>query len=352
MKNRNVVYIRVLLVVLSIVVLLAFINRSPRRAQHDTWLPSSFNPVGAGNMALFQTLQELKWPVERWREPLGRLSNYGTGNVLIITRSRLGSSVNFTVQEEDLLDDWVKKGNTLLLLGALEEWDDTRTFLRQIGFTLPERRVSVSNFLQPFERETEQAMEIQPAIGANQAGRMVLPRSAPLPITFPANAKILWQDHGDPYLIDVPRGAGHVICGASDRLLGNSFLVRGDNLAIVLQLLAPGGRGRAIFSSRKAITDFPPSTPWSGSSAIRESALPECWRSSARSPSLEVPSSGSAPWFRSSPKRDARRSNLSTPSPIFTCGPTCATTRSDISLSKRTSACCTGSISPRRPRMS
>ncbi len=242
MKNRNVVYIRVLLVVLSIVVLLAFINRSPRRAQHDTWLPSSFNPVGAGNMALFQTLQELKWPVERWREPLGRLSNYGTGNVLIITRSRLGSSVNFTVQEEDLLDDWVKKGNTLLLLGALEEWDDTRTFLRQIGFTLPERRVSVSNFLQPFERETEQAMEIQPAIGANQAGRMVLPRSAPLPITFPANAKILWQDHGDPYLIDVPRGAGHVICGASDRLLGNSFLVRGDNLAIVLQLLAPGGQ--------------------------------------------------------------------------------------------------------------
>ena len=55
MKNRNIVYIRVLLVVLSIVVLLAFINRSPQRTLHDTWLPSSFNPVGAGNMALFQT---------------------------------------------------------------------------------------------------------------------------------------------------------------------------------------------------------------------------------------------------------------------------------------------------------
>src|SRR5471030_109890 len=111
MKNRNIVYIRVLLVVLSIVVLLAFINRRPQRTAHDTWLPSSFNPVGAGNMALFQTLQEMHWPVERWREPLSRLSDYGTGNVLVITRSRTGARVNFTEQEADLLDDWVKTGN-------------------------------------------------------------------------------------------------------------------------------------------------------------------------------------------------------------------------------------------------
>ena len=242
MKSRNIVYIRVLLVVLSIVVLLAFINRSPQRAPHDTWLPSSFNPVGAGNMALFQTLQELKWPVERWREPLSRLSTYGTGNVLIITRSRLGSRVNFSEQETDLLDDWVQKGNTLLLLGALGDWDDTRMFLRQIGFTVPDKTASVSDFLQPFEWETKQTLVAHPAVGANPAGTMILPRSAPLPLAFPANARMLWQDHGEPYLIDVPRGDGHVICGASDRLLSNSFLLKGDNLAIVLQLLAPGGQ--------------------------------------------------------------------------------------------------------------
>src|SRR5471030_2910641 len=116
MKNRNIVYIRVLLVVLSIVVLLAFINRRPQRTAHDTWLPSSFNPVGAGHMAFFQTLQEMNWPVERWREPLSRLSDFGTGNVMIITRSGLGSRVDFSEQELDLLDAWAKKGNTLLLL--------------------------------------------------------------------------------------------------------------------------------------------------------------------------------------------------------------------------------------------
>ena len=87
MKRRNIVYVRVLLVVLAVVILLAFANRSPQRVAHDTWLPSSFNPVGAGSMALFQTLQDLNWPVERWREPLSRLGNYGTGNVLIAARS-------------------------------------------------------------------------------------------------------------------------------------------------------------------------------------------------------------------------------------------------------------------------
>jgi Domain of unknown function (DUF4350) len=242
MKNRNIVYIRVLLVILSIVVLLAFINRSPQRTPHDTWLPSSFNPVGAGNMALFQTLQELNWPVERWREPLSRLSNYGTGNVLIITRSRAGARVNFSEQEVDLLDDWVKKGNTLLLLGALEEWDDTRMFLQQIGFTVSDKTDSVSDLFQPFERETGPPLKIQPTSAANQTGTMILPNTEALPITFPAGAKILWQHGGEPFLIDVPRGAGHVICGASDRLLSNQYLGKGDNLAIVLQLLTPGGQ--------------------------------------------------------------------------------------------------------------
>lgn len=242
MKKRNVVYIRILLVVLSIVILLAFINRSPQNAPHDTWLPSSFNPVGAGNMALYETLQDLNWPVERWREPLSRLSNYGTGNVLIITRSPLGSSVNFSEQEIDLLDDWVKKGNTLVLLGALGDWDDTRMFLDQIGFAVPTKEVSVTSFLQPFERQAETSINTYPPDPADNTGALIFPHSDPLPVSLPKNAKILRQANNQPFLVDVPRGAGYVICGASDRLLSNSFLVKGDNLAIVLQLLTPGGQ--------------------------------------------------------------------------------------------------------------
>jgi hypothetical protein len=241
-KNRNVVYIRVLLVVLALVVLLAFINRSPQRAPQDTWLPSSFNPVGAGSMALFQTLQELNWPAQRWREPFSRLSSYGTGNTLIITRSRQGAPVSFSEQEIDLVDDWVKRGNTLVLLGALNEWDDTRALLEQIGFGLAEKNVTVSTFLQPFARETDQTVEIQLPAESRQTGSLLLPRCDPLPTQLPAKTKVLWQAHDQAYLVDVTRGRGHVICGASDRLLSNSFLAKGDNLGIILGLLAPGGQ--------------------------------------------------------------------------------------------------------------
>ena len=242
MRNRNIVYVRILLVVLSIVILLAFINRSPERTRHDTWLPSSFNPVGAGSMALYQTLHDLNWPVDQWREPLSRLSNYGTNNVLIITRSPIDAKAKFSEQEMDLLEDWVSKGNTLLLLGALGEWDDTRSFLRQIGFTLPDRLGSITDFLRTFREDKNQAIDVEPAPGSSQAGIMVLPASTPLPLTFPAGAKILWVKDNNPYVIDVPVGAGHVVCGASDRLLSNSYLEKGDNLAIILRLLTPGGQ--------------------------------------------------------------------------------------------------------------
>jgi hypothetical protein len=241
-RSRNRTYVRVLLVVLSIVIFLAFINRAPHPTQHDSWLPSSFNPVGAGNMALFETLKEMNWPVERWREPLGRLAGEGTGNVLIITRSREGARVNFSEQELNLLEDWVKKGNTLLLFGALDDWDDTRVFLQQLGFIVPDKRDSLTDFLHSFEENSTSPIEIQPADGTSQKGTMVLPRATPLPISFPKNARVLWQAERQPVVVAVPFGAGQVICGASDELISNQVLTKGDNLAIVLGLLTVDGR--------------------------------------------------------------------------------------------------------------
>ena len=244
MKRRNVVYVRVLLVVLAVVVLLAFIDHTPqKRAPKDTWLPSSFNPVGAGNMALFETLQKLHWPVDRWREPLSRLSGYGTGNTLIITRSREGNPpVLFSAQEIDLIDDWVQQGNTLVLLGAVNEWDDTRTFLAQIGFGITEKNVSVDTFLQSFQRESMQTMEVWSPTGSAQTAALI-PRSDPLPSSLPANTRVLWEDAKKaPHLVDVPRAKGHVIVGSSDRLLSNVFLSQGNNLAVMLAVLTPDGK--------------------------------------------------------------------------------------------------------------
>jgi hypothetical protein len=243
--NRNALYVRVLLVLIALVVLLAFWNRAPRRSTGDSWLPSSFNPVGAGDMAFYQTLRDLDWPVERWREPLSRLSDDGAGNVLIITRSPAGARATFSEQEIALLDKWVAQGNTLVLLGALGEWDDTRELLRQLGFVVGESKGEnpFGILLHPLEPATDTTISLPPVADSGQAGTLVLPPSPPLPPGLPPGAKVLRRDDaGQAFLVEFPEGAGKVVCGASANLLDNSFLPRGDNLAIVLGLLAPDGK--------------------------------------------------------------------------------------------------------------
>ena len=243
MKQRNKVYVRVLLVVVAIVILLVYTNRSARRVHHDTWLPSTYNPVGAGSMAFFDTLQDLHWPVERWRDPLSRLGHYGSGNVLVITRSKTGAPpVMFSDQENQLLLDWTKQGNTLVLLGALDDWDDTRDLLRTIGFGVPDKTPSVDDLWQVLGAQATQGVEIPPAPDSGLTGTLVLPKGEPLPSPPSAGSHVFFELSGNTYLTSTAYGAGHVICGSSDRLLSNAWLDKGDNLAIVLSLLAPKGQ--------------------------------------------------------------------------------------------------------------
>jgi hypothetical protein len=239
--NRNRVYVRVLLVILALGALLAFFARAPSHGPGETWLPSSFNPVGAGSMAFYQTLADLRWPVDRWRDPLSRLSDYGTGNALIITRSPVGGRVDFTDQEIQLLDDWVKHGNTLLLMGTLTGSEDMRALLRQFGFTVPEPDHGVADMFASLDPRTKQPIELEPGDSAVGTGVLIVPPCAPLPLNYPAGGRTLWQINGEPYVVDVPHGAGHLVCVASDRLLSNSYADRGGNLAIVLHMLAPDG---------------------------------------------------------------------------------------------------------------
>jgi len=243
MKQRNTVYIRVLLVVLAVVILLVFINRGAKHVHHDTWLPSSYNPVGAGSMAFFETLQDLHWPVERWRDPLSRLDQYGSGNTLIITRSRTGAPpVTFTEQEKELLLDWTKEGNTLVLLGAMSDWDDTRDLLRAFGFGVPDKAPNVDMLWQVLRTQAEETVEIPSAADSGFTGTLVLPKTEPLPPITAEGTRVLFEQRGNAFLVSVPYGGGHVICGTSDRLLSNTWLAKGDNLAVVLALFAPKGQ--------------------------------------------------------------------------------------------------------------
>jgi Domain of unknown function (DUF4350) len=237
--SRNGIYVRVLLVVMVLAILVSFLGRASHSEARDAWVPSTFNPVGAGSLAFYETLEQLNWPVGRWREPLSRLDAQGTGNALVITRSRVNLRVAFTDQEADLLDNWVKKGNTLLLFGPMTKWDDTRVLLEQFGFAVPKEN-EADGFFPAWSLAREKSIAVAPTAG--QTGRLVLPDGPALPVTVPQGAKTLWSNGGESYVLELPYGNGRVICVASSELLDNRYLNQGDNLAIVLRLLTPDGQ--------------------------------------------------------------------------------------------------------------
>jgi hypothetical protein len=237
--NRNGVYVRVLLVVMVLAVLVSFLGRVSHPRPRDAWLPSSFNPVGAGTLALYRTLDDLHWPVARWREPLSRLSTQGTGNALVITRSVMNWRVAFTEQEAELLDTWVKQGNTLFLCGPMAQWDDTRQLLEQLGLSAPSEK-EASPFFHGWRLGPEKQVTAAPAPG--ETGQLVLPEGSALPDTYPAGAMVLWTSGGAPAVLEFPHGNGRVVCLSSAQVLSNHYLGQGDDLAIVLRLLAPNGQ--------------------------------------------------------------------------------------------------------------
>jgi len=236
--TRNAVYVRVLLVVLVVAVLVSFLGRNATSTPRDAWVPSSFNPVGAGSRAFYETLRDLHWPVDRWREPLSRLAAQGTGNTLIVARSDVDWRVAFTGQEAALLEAWVKAGNTLVLLGSMAKWDDTRELLGTFG--LVAARPEESKIFGGFRLGPEGRIEAQPA--AKGGGRLVLPEGSSLAAKLPAEAQVTWSSGGDPEVVELPHGAGRVVWIASAQVLGNRYLAQGDDLAIVLGLLAPDGQ--------------------------------------------------------------------------------------------------------------
>ncbi len=236
--SRNAVYIRVLLVVMVVAVLVSFLGRNSNPAPRDAWVPSSYNSSGAGSLAFYETLSDLHWPVDRFRDPLSRLLTQGTGNTLLIARSGVDWRVAFTPQEAGLLAHWVAAGNKLVLMGPLAKWDDTRLLLAAFGIDAP--RPDSAPLFDGFRLGPERKIEARPAAGGQ--GRLILPEGSALPAKLPAQAQVLWSSGSEPEVVGLPYGRGRLVWMASDEVLGNHYLSQGDNLAVALQLLAPDGR--------------------------------------------------------------------------------------------------------------
>ncbi|MEI9998208.1 MAG: hypothetical protein WDO13_03080 [Verrucomicrobiota bacterium] len=113
--------------------------------------------------------------------------------------------------------------------------------LRQFGFELPEKNASVSDFWQAFQRDSDQAVELAPA-SDTVSGALVLPQSAPLPAALPAGtAHPLAERTAAPTSSPCRTAPARSSSARRSGCSATPYLGRGDNLAIVLKLLEPGG---------------------------------------------------------------------------------------------------------------
>ncbi|PTY00901.1 hypothetical protein DB346_14930 [Verrucomicrobia bacterium LW23] len=248
MKSDSL-YIRALLAVVGVAAVLGFLFGRPGNPDRDLWLPSTFNPEQRGTKAVYTTLQEMGWPVERWRTTYSELPNTGTGNVMVFSRSGYGQREPFVASELDYLFQWIKAGNHFVALGPLTRYDDGRSILRRSGYGVPPgykpRQEGIFErgalLLQPDKRNT---MEAFAPPGSTYSGviQPVLLEVGELfhgPPAAPKGTLLLTSSSGEVVAVRLAVGLGTITFVSSPSLIDNGLVGAADNLRLFLDLLRP-----------------------------------------------------------------------------------------------------------------
>jgi len=240
-------YARGLLAALLIALAVVYLLPAPRQQDvSDGWQASTFNPAPGGTKALYLALQNLDWPVERWRRPWRELADGSTRDgLLIITRQPLATARTISQQEEQQLLEWVDQGNHLLLLGEFWETEDGQRLLERIGFEITDFYREAYTFdrsaeLLGFKRDKQ---SLQPVAGLPAAaGReLVAAKSPPLPEMDKAY-RPLWRLPSGDAVATRDWGRGSITVAMTSSLVDNEYISRADNLEFLLWVLQPGGR--------------------------------------------------------------------------------------------------------------
>lgn len=118
MKDR---LITLVLALGALVLFYALFFPKPAPEDDSTVLPVSTETKADGYQALWRWLQDQHIPVASVRERYDRLTKYGstsTGNVLLAT---LPQQLPARPDEMEQLDEWIERGNTLVVMAALDD---------------------------------------------------------------------------------------------------------------------------------------------------------------------------------------------------------------------------------------
>jgi hypothetical protein len=218
------------------------------------------------------TLQELGWRVERWQHPWTKFGSR-TG---ILVYTDFASEELFGGQgaaspmgeETDALAHWVARGNILLYYTS-PDWDTRRSvskLLDDLDIRLETNAVETAGSADfwTLRRKTEALRDITPVKLTEGVHSVTLEQSPGFHVTAGAAVPLVVSSDGTAHALWAPHGRGKVVFFSSPSLIDNQFLLAGDNLAFLLDLLRDLPEGGTVFfdeyhhgySSEFAMRDF------------------------------------------------------------------------------------------------
>lgn len=256
-------WVTLLLAAGALAVFYALFFPKPQTQPAVTALPLSTDKAPAGYWALWQWLRQEKIPRVSLRLQYGHLdesSGRPAGNLLLVT---MPQRVAADESELTALDSWVARGNTVLIVAALEDqpaWalETFDPLMRQRLQRMTGLRFRAPSGAKSLRAVTLGSIEVRP-LGSfplldgirHITSLTYLARAwrvgtadERLPLELAARA-----DNGDPVLWIERAGAGQIILCALASPFSNAGVLRGDNAALLANIIAwaRGPAGAVIF---------------------------------------------------------------------------------------------------------
>ncbi len=248
MSRRNVALLLILFTATAAVWVILAGTLSPKSAVSTA---SSYYSGPAGLKALYLALEELGFPVSRFRKPFSRLGDQK--GILIVAHPERAP---FTKREIGFLEQWIKKGGRVIVFEgkpkeSYERWlEQSSKDKNTEGFEINTLRKLTESFdlkIRDFHNDTRK----------NLAARLLRPD---LSLEINVSSDFRWKkppgewswkeivsDETGPIVVSRKYEQGSIVAISDATVPSNSEISRAQNLQFVLALLIPDRPDKIIF---------------------------------------------------------------------------------------------------------
>ena len=222
---------------------------------------STYRSDEEGARAAYETLQKLGLPVERWERDFNRLDESGVMLILDpLPQSFISRRGEYLSSEIGALDNWVRRGNTLVIFSAKQNaliaafglrGADQNLFGRNRLLAtpaLPTQPSLLARGIQQINTEGELGFQFGPPPKKQFPG-VEAAEPAPPPITLIPMAEwlTLFEKDGRPHVVMAKRGEGAIVAVSGAYPIGNLGLAQDDDARFLVNLAGLRGPEGVVF---------------------------------------------------------------------------------------------------------